>query len=160
MFKFFGGGANSTTPTVQTQNYISITPTGVTSMVYIAQAEGKDTQISAEQKLYTTDAYVLVDSGSASAVLKSSKMDLDEKTQISYVSSDINGENLKLEKGRVWVDSENTISIELKRLTAKIPAGAIAMVEQTNTAFSVVYAIRGNIEIQTTLGQYTLPAGK
>lgn len=161
-FKIFGGNNSTpTTPVEQSRDYIEINPTWTTSMVYIAQSPEREVPISSQQKLYLTDAYVLIDQWSATASLKTAKLDFDEKTQLSYAASDINAETLRLEKGRFWIDSwSESVFIELKRLTAKMGNGAIAMIEQTNTAFSVVYAIKGNIEIQTSIGQYTLPAGK
>lgn len=48
----------------------------------------------------------------------------------------------------------------MKYLNAKIPNGNIAMIEQKNSVYSTVYAIRGNIDISTEIGQYTLPHGQ
>lgn len=157
--KFFYSG-NSTTNEVSKWDYITIIP-GEKSVVAIADKNLKETTITKEENLFITDNYVSVSEWSAIAKVKTSNIDLDEKTQISYISSNIDSENIKLEKWRAWVDSSwNTNSIELKRMTVKIPSGSIALVEQTNTAFSVAYAIQWNIDISTTIGQYTLKPGQ
>lgn len=161
IFKFFVGW-NSTWNTQQTGDFITITP-DEKSIIAIADKNLRETTLNwtGSQKLFTTDGYILVSEGSAKAKVKSSYIDLDEKTQISYISSNIDSESLKLEKWRAWVESIwNSNEIELKRMTVKIPSGSIAMIEQTNTAFSVAYAISGNIEISTIIGQYTLKAGE
>lgn len=131
------------------------------SVVKIADSNKKETQISETTKLFTTDSFALIEQGGATAKINSSSLDIDEKTQFSYSGSSQNNENISLTKGRIWITAEgNTILAELKRLNAKIPSGNIAMIEQTNSAFSVVYAIRGDIDIITSIGQYTLKPGQ
>ena len=41
--------------------------------------------------------------------------------------------------------------IQLKNITVKTKAGDIVMVEQNNQIYSTVYALRGDITIETTI---------
>lgn len=154
-FKFFTSW-NKTDTKASEWEYLTVIP-WEKSLVQIVDKNKKENPITWEQKLFTTDSYLDVNEGSATIKLKTSYIDLDEKTQISYKSSSIDWENIKLEKWRIWTQSNSTpLIVELKRMNVKIPEWSIALLEQTNTAFSVAYAIQWNIEISTVIWQYTL----
>lgn len=149
-FKFFASPSNNT-KNLDTTHAMSVTP-GEKSLVSIG---GKN--ISEQQNLFT-DEVAIVEQWNAIGTIGAARLDIDEKTEFTNISSAENGNKIKLEKGRIWIDGAS--SAELKRLTVTVPTGGIAMIEQTNTAFSVVYAIQGISEISTSIWKYSLSPGE
>ncbi len=162
VFKIFSGGGTSE----KTGSFMTIAPADAKSIVYITDANNKKTQITKAESLYATDISAFVESGSATGAISSSFVDFSGNTEFAYTNettadSTTKNDVIKFTKGTAWVDSSaNNLIVKMANLSAKIPSGSIAIVEQTNTFFSSVYAIRGNIEITTSVGQYTLTPGK
>lgn len=160
--KLFGGSSGSTT---KSENFLSVTPTDSKSVVYLVDANGERKQVSGSGALYANNGSLVVESGGATAKLDATRFDIAANSEISYkVKTSDNGTStntIKVSKGMVWADSSsNTLLFELTNLSAKVPSGAIAMLEQTNTVFSSVYSLRGDVQIVTNVGQYSLSAGK
>lgn len=160
--KIFSGG---TTPE-KTGSFMTISPANAKSTVYITNDKAKKNQITKSESLYSTDTSAFVESGSATGAIASSFVDFSANTEFAYTTETVadsasKNDVLKFTKGTAWVDSSaNNLVVKMANLSAKIPSGSIAIIEQTNTVFSSVYAIRGNIEITTSVGQYTLTSGK
>lgn len=160
--KVFGG--SSDTPANQ-GNFLSVSAHDAKSTIYISDTDGKKSQISSSGSLYADKGSLVVESGGAIAKLGASNFDFASNSEIQYkekksdtgTTQDI----IKVSKGIAWVDSSSeNLLIELNNLSAKVPSGSIAMFEQSNSVFSSVYAIRGDIQIMTNVGQYTLTPDK
>lgn len=162
VMKIFGGNAS---PEAKAGAFISLVPADAKSTVYIAGDSGKKSQISESTNLYTTDT-ATVEAGSAKARIGSSTIDFSHNTEFAYTQdataeSATKNDIIKFTKGTGWVDSSSdSLIVQMANLSAQVPSGSIAIIEQTNAYFSSVYAIRGNVNITTKVGQYTLAAGK
>lgn len=163
-FKIFG---NSATPeTSASTDFITLTPSSATSAVYITPANGSRKQITETGKYFVTDSGATIEAGTATGSIRGSDLDFDENTDITYkiaisTENQTTNDTIKLNRGRVWVDSSsNNLFVELNNFTAKIPSGSIAIFEQTNVVNSAAYAISGNIEIITEIGQQTIKPGE
>lgn len=73
------------------------------SVVFISPDGEKKTQITSTQKLFTNDAYMLVESGSAQGSISGTTLDIDEHTKISFKESSHTGDVFAMESGRIWV---------------------------------------------------------
>ncbi|PID83775.1 hypothetical protein CSB09_04390 [Candidatus Gracilibacteria bacterium] len=160
LIKVFGGedvkkGGNDS------DEYLEITPME-NSQVFISDQGKSETKISKTQKLYTSDAYALVRKVGAMAKNNSINADLGESTRISYQGKQDNMDTFTLKLGWAWVqsDSDQGIKAKMDHFDARIDKNDIALLQQTNNTFSTLYAIRGSIDIITSAGQYSLPAGK
>lgn len=156
-------GDNNVQPSKETntKEYIEITPSE-NSTVGVSGNWKHNTKINKTEKLFSYDAYAYVDIGSATAIDSSFDADLDENTQIKYHGIQDNFDTIELLKGRMWIQAKSgqKVAAKMKNFSAQINNDNIALLEQTNNTFSTLYAIRGNIDIVTSAGQYSLPAGK
>ena len=85
---------------------------------------------------------------------------MDEKTQLSYGTSTATGDVFDIKKGRLWVEAgAQDAVIKMKNLDARLHPGSVAMIEQNNDIYNTVYAIKGGVDIITSVGQYTLESG-
>lgn len=163
VMKIFGNSESST----QNQGAsLHITPLDAKSSIYVSNQKGNKTMITSSGSLYANGDLLVVDDGGAKAILGASSFDFARNSEILYeakVNADTNTttDTIDIQKGSAWAQSaSDNLVIKLKNLSAKLPSGSIAMFEQTNTVFSSVYAIRGNVQIITSVGQYTLTPGK
>jgi hypothetical protein len=70
-------------------------------------------------------------------------LDIDEKSEISYLSSSNSGDSISIAKGRMWIDQiGGNSSIKMKNLSVLLTAGNIVIVEQNNQIYSTVYALK------------------
>ena len=158
LMKMLWGWGNEKSPSSDVS--IAITPMDEKSLVYISPNGKEQTSITTTQSLYTSDAYVLVEQGGAKGVSKNTLLDLSEKTQISYKASTGTGDLFEMEKWRIWVEAtQQDVVVSMRNFNVRIPAGAIALLEQNNIIYSTAYAIRWSVDIITPIGQYTLEHG-
>lgn len=145
------------TPTQQTEmSSMSITPQE-NSRVYISPDGEKRVEISNAHELYTNDAYVLVESGNAIGTFSGVTVDIDENAQLSFRGESQTGGTFLLTSGRIWVDGgENGTILEMTNMNVQIPSGGIILAEKSRSEFDTVYAIKGDTNIITPIGQYTL----
>lgn len=162
--KFFFS-SDATTVNAST-DFISVTPVGNTSAVSITPASGSKKTLSATDKFYTTDSLLKIEAGSATGSIRNSFIDFDESSEVTYsvatsAENQSPNDTITLKRGRLWVNSRSSnLFVKLDNLTAKIPSGSVAILEQMNVVHSVVYAISGDIEIITDVGQQTIKAGE
>lgn len=127
------------------------------SVVFISPDGEKKTQITSTQKLFTNDAYMLVESGSAQGSISGTTLDIDEHTKISFKESSHTGDVFAMESGRIWVQwGDRGAIISMKNITVQVPTDHIILAEKSRTDFDTVYAIKGESTIITPIGQYTL----
>jgi hypothetical protein len=140
-----------------------IYPETGTSTVFIAMTESSKNRITGTgwQPLYVGDKSISVETGGARAINSDVSIDLDERTEMIYVShTSTGGDSLRLAKWRIWVEQiANTTTIETKNASITIPVGNVAIIEQNNQIYSSVYALSGDSHIRTSIGDYTLRAG-
>lgn len=164
LFKIFGSGAKSSTPT--SGDFIALTPANNASAVYITPEGWARKQITETTNFYSSDASASVEAGNANGTMHGSKLDIDENTEITYKTGQVKdaswtNDKIKLNKWRLLIESHaDNLFVELNNFTAKIPSGTTIILEQTNIINSVAYAIAGNAEIMTDVGQQTLKAGE
>lgn len=142
--------------------YLLVTPDASASTVFIAMSDATKNRITGTwgQPLYVWDKSVSIETGNARMSNTNMQLDLDEKTEMSYLGNSNTGDTLRLTKWRSWIKQVSSNSeIQLKNLSVLIEAGNIVMVEQNNQIYSTVYALQGDITIWTTIGKYTLHAG-
>ena len=112
------------------------------------------------QPLYVGDKSITVETGWASATNSDISLDLDERTELIYLSHTNTGDTIKLTKWRVWIKQlSNTTTTETKNLSVTTESGNIAMIEQNNQIYSSVYSIVWDTRIRTSVGEYVLKAG-
>ncbi len=112
------------------------------------------------QPLYVGDKSITVETGWASATNSDISLDLDERTELIYLSHTNTGDTIKLTKWRVWIKQlSNTTTTETKNLSVTTDAGNVAMIEQNNQIYSSVYSIVWDTRIRTSVGEYVLKAG-
>ena len=157
--RFFWGSASVDTD----RAHLMISPQTSGSTVFIAMSESSKNRITGTggQPLYVGDRSISVETGWASATSSDVSIDLDERTEMSYVShTSTGGDILQLTKWRIWIKQiENSTTTEAKNIRVTTEAGDIAIVEQNNQIYSSVYAIVWDARISTSAGEYTLKAG-
>lgn len=139
-----------------------ISPQTSASTVFIAMTESSKNRITGTggQPLYVGDKSISVETGGASATNHDLSLDIDERTELIYVSHTSTGDTIQLTKWRTWAKQlSSSTTIETKNLSAIIETGNIAMIEQNNQIYSSVYAIAWDIRIHTSVGEYLLKAG-
>ncbi len=142
--------------------YLSISPENATSTIFIAMTEASKNKITGtgSQPLYVGDTSVSVETGWAKASNENIAIDLDERTELVYSNHTSSGDTMKLIKWKAWIRQiGSTGHIEMKNLSVTTKEWTIAMLEQTNPVFSIVYAIQWDTIISTSIGKYTLKAG-
>ena len=138
-----------------------ITPSSAVSTIFISMTESSKTRITGtgSQPLYVGDKSVWVETGWASAANKNLSLDLDERTELSYIAQTNTGDTLRLVKWKMWLRQVWSIGrTEMKNLTVLTKEGDIVMLEQTNPVFSIAYAIQWDITISTSIWDYLLKA--
>ncbi len=142
--------------------HLIVTPQTSGSTVFIAMTESSKNRITGTggQPLYVGDKSITVETGWASATNSNISLDLDERTELIYVSHTSTGDTMKLTKWRVWIKQlSNTTTTETKNLSVTTDAGNVAMIEQNNQIYSSVYSIVWDTRIRTSVGEYVLKAG-
>ena len=142
--------------------HLIITPQTSGSTVFIAMTESSKNRITGTwgQPLYVGDKSITVETGWASATNSDLSLDLDERTELIYLSHTSTGDSIKLTKWRVWIKQlSNTTTTEAKNLSVTTDAGNVAMIEQNNQIYSSVYSIVWDTRIRTSVGEYVLKAG-
>lgn len=144
------------------RDHLIVSPQTSASTVFIAMTESSKNRITGTggQPLYVGDASMTVETGWASATNSDLSLDLDERTELIYLSHTSTGDTIKLNKWRVWIKQlSNTTTTETKNLSVTTKAGDVAMIEQNNQIYSSVYAIVWDAQIHTSVGDYTLKVG-
>lgn len=142
--------------------YLIVSPESNTSTVFIAMSDATKNRITGTwgQPLYVWDKSVSIESGNAHLNNAHLQIDLDDKTEMSYVGNSSTGDTLRLIKWKGWIKQLSSNSeILLKNLSVLMESGNIVMIEQNNQVYSTVYAIQGDNTISTSIGKYTLHAG-
>lgn len=140
-------------------NFLTVTP-NTESSVYIKTSESKKRLINTSDKLYTTDYSVLVSTGSANLIGNQMSVSIDKGTELSYAGSGEENQKITLMSGHAWVESKGTLGIKMKNITASLLPWDIVLIDQTTQVYSKIYALHGNIAIQSGEKKYTLPVGK
>ncbi len=141
--------------------HLLVSPMTNTSMVFISMTDASKNRITGtwSQPLYVWDKSVSVEVGWATAKNSNISVDLDERTELSYIDNSGTGESLSLTKWRIWLEQlQNSSSIKMKNFSATVKNGDIVILEQNNQIYSTAYALKGDIEITTTVWSYTLKA--
>lgn len=142
--------------------HLIVSPETSASTVFISMTESSKNRITGTggQPLYVGDKSISVETGGAHATNDDMSIDLDERTELIYLSHTSTGDKLKLTKWRVWIEqSTNTTTTEMKNISVTTKAGNTTMLEQNNQIYSTVYAITWDTQISTSIGEYTLKAG-
>lgn len=146
-----------------TRPSLMVSPETPASTVFISMSESSKNRITGTwwQPLYVWDKSVSIETGNAHISSNSLFIDLDEKTELSYIAHSDTWDVLKLFKWRIWAKQlSSNQEIRLKNLSITLKGWDIAMVEQNNNQiYSTVYAMQGDITITTSVGSYTLHAG-
>ncbi len=141
--------------------HLLVTPMDSASTVFISMSESSKTRITGTggQPLYLGDTSVWVETGWAIIANTDIKLDLDKWTELAYIGHTSTWDTVKLIKWKVWVNQNwSTGHIEMKNLSVLIKEWSIVLLEQSNPVFSIVYAIRWDSIISTSIGEYTLKA--
>lgn len=155
----FSNGINTS---IKDRPFLVITPETPSSTVFISMTESSKSRITGtgSQEFYVGDKSVSVENGWANGKNKNISLDLDEKTELAYLSSSNTGDTFKLIKWKVWLNQEISNSrIDMKNLSVIVPSGTIVMLEQTNPVFSIAYVFQWEATIATSIGEYILKAG-
>jgi len=142
--------------------HLMVTPETASSTVFISMTDSSKNRItwSGGQALYVWDKALSVETWWAKATNSWLSLDIDEKSEISYLSSSNSGDSISIAKGRMWIDQiGGNSSIKMKNLSVLLTAGNIVIVEQNNQIYSTVYALKWEIQINTPNGNYTLKSG-
>ncbi|MBX9809843.1 hypothetical protein K2X92_05625 [Candidatus Gracilibacteria bacterium] len=142
--------------------HLLISPETTASTIFISMTESSKNRLTGTggQPLYVGDKSVSVETGGARAKNANLSMDLDERTELSYVNTSSTGDTISMSKGRVWIEqTSNTGLIKMKNLSVATKAGDVIIVEQNNQIYSTVYALKGDITISTSVGDHTLKSG-
>lgn len=129
------------------------------STVYIQTSETKKREVKKTDNLYTSDYSAVVDTGSAT--LSNSEMTIytEKWTELSYGNTGSSNPWITLRRGRAWLEWMTNLDINMKNITASIETWDVVIIEQ-QPVYSMLYVLRGNIEIHSENKNYTLPAGK
>lgn len=144
------------------RSHLLISPESAWSNVFISMTESSKNRLTGtwSQPLYVWDKSVSVETGSAHAKNANLSIDLDERTELSYLESSSSGDTISLIKWRAWIEQINNSGIiKMKNLSIDTKAWDIIIVEQNNQIFSTVYALKGDININTSVWNYTLKSG-
>jgi hypothetical protein len=139
-----------------------VSPLTSSSTVFIAMTESSKNRITGTggQALYVWDRSIAVETGWAIATNNDADLDLDERTEMTYVSHTSTGDTLKLTKWRIWIkQTSNSTTTETKNIVVTTDPGSIAIIEQNNQIYSSVYAIAWESRIRTSVWEYILKAG-
>ncbi len=142
--------------------HLIVSPETSTSTVFISMTESSKNRITGTggQPLYVGDKSISVETGGAHATNDDIYIDLDERTELIYLSHTSTGDKLRLTKWRIWIEqSTNTATTEMKNISVTTKGGNTTMLEQNNQIYSTVYAIVWDTYISTSVGDYTLKAG-
>ncbi len=154
----FGGNKSIDTE----RAHLMISPQTTSSSVFIAMTESSKNRITGTgwQPLYVWDRSIAVENGWATAINNNMYIDIDERTELTYVSHTSTGDTLKLTKWRIWLKQiDHTTATETKNIVVTTNTGSIAIIEQNNQIYSSVYAILWDSIIHTSVWEYTLKAG-
>jgi hypothetical protein len=139
-----------------------VTPETPASTVFISMTDSSKSRIAwtGSQQFYVGDSSVSVENGWATTKNSNISIDMDEKTEFTYISNSGTGDTFKLIKWKLWMNQSSLLSrAEMKNLSVILPAWTIVMLEQTNPVFSTVYVFQWDAKIITSIGEYTLKAG-
>ena len=145
-----------------TRAHLMVTPETASSTVFIAMTESSKNRItwSGWQALYVWDKGLSVETWWARAINNSLSLDIDEKSEISYIESSSSGEIVSITKWRMWVEQTGINStIKMKNLSVELASWDIAIVEQNNQIYSTVYALKWDLQIVTENMNYVLKSG-
>ena len=142
--------------------HLIISPETAASNIFISMTDSSKNQLTGTggQPLYVWDKSVSVETGWARAKNMNLNMDLDERTELSYLNSSATWEVISMSKGRIWIEqTASTWLIKMKNLSVITKTWDIFIVEQNNQIYSTVYSLKWDISISTSVGDYTLKSG-
>lgn len=132
------------------------------TIVQIKMTETSKKQITGTgwEKLFVGDAGVHVESGIAIAGNENMSIDMDQRTDMTYVWKSGSIDNIRVNQWRIWVHQKsNSSEVLMKSATVQLSADNIVMLEQVSPIHTTVYAIQGDIMIKTTVWDLTLTPG-
>lgn len=142
--------------------HLLISPETTASTIFISMTESSKNRLTGTggQPLYVWDKSVSVETGGARAKNANISMDLDERTELSYVSTSSTWDIISMSKWRVWIEqTANSGLIKMKNLSVITKTWDIIIVEQNNQIYSTVYALRWDVTISTSVWDHTLKSG-
>lgn len=142
--------------------HLLISPETTASTIFISMTESSKNRLTGTggQPLYVWDKSVSVETGWARAKNANLSMDLDERTELSYVNTSSTWDTISMSKWRVWIEqTSNTGLIKMKNLSVATKAWDVIIVEQNNQIYSTVYALKWDITISTSVWDHTLKSG-
>ncbi len=126
----------------------------------IIDADGKKRDAESGDVFSTEDSLLSVLSGMIWLEHDGLDIWLDKNASLNAKELSASGKNIELLQGRAWAESTKDTTVKLKHITSTLAAGSIALLEQQKI-HSIVYALKGNISIETSNGKtYTLSSGK
>lgn len=146
-------------PADEKWTFLNVT-TGSGGQASVLSLGWKKREIEWEWKLYSSDASLSIIAGSATIGDDSITLFMDKWWEISYKSLSGTTQSIDILHGRSWIEPQWNIVLNMKNLTAKLEAGDILLAEQQTQVYSILYALKWNIEIESPGRSYVLMPGK
>lgn len=122
--------------------------------------QDKERSIEESGKLYPHDVSLSVTAGQANLAKWTYNIFLDKGTQVSYKSLSWSEKTITLTRWRLWSEGTEGYNLKLKNLDAKLHAGDVILAEQQSQVYSIIYVLRGSVNIVSGWRNMVLGAGQ
>ncbi len=120
----------------------------------------KKREIEWEWKLYSSDASLSIAAWSATIWDDTITLFMDKWGELAYKSLSGNVRSIDILRWRSWIEPRADFELNMKNLNAKMKSGDIILAEQQTQVYSILYALKWDIAIESSGRNYILPAGK
>lgn len=139
--------------------FLKVTPWSG-GQVSILSLGWKKRDIEWEWKLYNSDTSLSITAWSATIWDDTITLFMDKWGELAYKSLSGNVRSIDILRWRSWIEPGADFELNMKNLKAKMKSGDILLAEQQTQVYSILYALKWDIEIESSGRNYVLPAGK
>ncbi len=139
--------------------FLNVTPWSG-GQVSILSLGWKKRDIEKEGKLFTSDASLSITAWSATIWDDTITLFMDKWWELSYKSLSWNIRSVSVLRWRSWIEPNSNFELSMKNLNAKIEAWDILLAEQQTQVYSILYVLKGDIELESSWRSYILTPGK